>query len=246
MFEMQTIVCMKWGTRYPAEYTNRLWSMIKRNTTRPTRLVCFTDDGNGISEDVIVQPLPSINLPERVMWLPWRKLSMWQAPLADLSGDVLYLDLDVVITGSLDPFFDYKPGSFCVAENWTQPGSGIGNTSIYRWHVGQHTNIFEQFNADPETVLRNYRIEQQYISALVDEMQFWPSEWCVSFKHTLMPKWPMNFFKSVPLPEGTKVVAFTGKPDPDEAEIGKWPVSSPWKRLYKHVKPTPWITEHWR
>ena len=26
----QTIVCMKWGTRYPADFANRLWSMIKR------------------------------------------------------------------------------------------------------------------------------------------------------------------------------------------------------------------------
>ncbi|MCX8996543.1 hypothetical protein NOF55_05445 [Rhizobiaceae bacterium BDR2-2] len=243
---MQTIVCMKWGTRYPADYVNRLWSMVKRNTQRPTRLVCFTDDTSGISEEVAVHPLPPITLPERVMWLPWRKLSMWQAPLADLDGDVLYLDLDVVVTGGLDVFFDYRPGQFCAAENWTQPGSRIGNTSIYRWHVGRHSEIFDRFNADPEAVLRDYRIEQQYISALVDDMEFWPSDWCVSFKHTLLPKWPMNFFKVPPLPEGTRVVAFTGKPDPDEAEIGAWPVNAPWKRLYKHVRPTPWITKHWR
>lgn len=243
---MQTIVCMKWGTRYPAEYVNRLWSMIRRNTQRPTRLACFTDDASGVAAEVAVHPLPPINLPEPVRWLPWRKLSMWQAPLADLEGDVLYLDLDVVVTGSLDAFFDFCPGRFCVAENWTQPGSRIGNTSIYRWRVGQHTEIFERFNADPESVLREYRIEQQYISSLVDDMVFWPSEWCVSFKHTLLPRWPLNFFKAAPLPAGTRVVAFTGKPDPDEAEAGKWPVRAPWKRLYKHVRPTPWITEYWR
>ena len=24
------------------------------------------------------------------------------------------------------------------------------------------------------------------------------------------------------------------------------PSKGAWKRLYKHVRPTPWITEHWR
>ena len=31
-------------------------------------------------------------------------------------GDVLFLDLDLVITGNLDRFFDYKPGNYCVIE----------------------------------------------------------------------------------------------------------------------------------
>ena len=31
----------------------------------------------------------------------------------------------------------------------------------------------------------------------------------------------------------------------DQALLGKWPMPA-WKRLYKHVRPTPWIAEHWR
>ena len=47
------------------------------------------------------------------------------------------------------------------------------------------------------------------------------------------------------LPASTKVVAFTGKPDPDEARDGRW--EAPWyKKIYKFVRPTPWIAEHWR
>ena len=30
----------------------------------------------------------------------------------NLKGDVLFLDLDLVITGNLDRFFDFKPGKF--------------------------------------------------------------------------------------------------------------------------------------
>lgn len=242
---MQTVVCMKWGTRYPALYVNRLWSMIKRHTKRPTRLVCFTDDAEGIDADVATFPLPGIRIADDIAYTPWRKLSLWQAPLADLSGDVLFLDLDIVITGGLDAMFDFKPGTFCACENWTQMGQGIGNTSVFRWHVGKNTHIFTDFEANGDEIRRKYGIEQVYISDVVDKMVFWPHEWCVSFKHTLVPTWPLNFFRTPPLPGDTKIVAFTGKPDPDEAAIGKWPLEEPWKRIYKYARPTPWIDEHW-
>ena len=242
----QTIICIKWGTRYGVEYLNRLASMIKRNTKRPTRLVCFTEDSTGADPWVEIAPLPPINIPDRVAWTPWRKLSLWQHPLAGLTGDVLFFDLDVVITGSIDEFFDFEPGRFCVAENWTQPNSGVGNTSLYRFPAGRMRHIFDDFNRDPEKILAQYEIEQQFISAVASDMVFWPSEWAVSFKHSLLPRWPLNFFLTPKLPPGTKLVAFTGKPDPDEAAIGRWPVKGAWKRLYKHVRPTPWITEHWR
>ena len=114
---MQTIICMKWGSRYDSVFVNRLYSSIKRHTTRLTRLYCFTDNPQGISKEVFCEPLPKINLPDTIALTPWRKLSVWQFPLKKLEGDVLFLDLDLVITGNLDRFFDYNPGRYCVIEN---------------------------------------------------------------------------------------------------------------------------------
>jgi len=91
---------MKWGTRYGADFVNRLYSAVQRNTNRQTQLICLTDDKT-------------------------------------VTGDVLFLDLDLVISGSLDEMFDYEPGRFCVIENWTQMGKKIGNTSCFRWNVGR-------------------------------------------------------------------------------------------------------------
>ena len=242
---MQTIICMKWGTRYGSDFVNRLWRAIQRNTKRPTRLVCFTDDVTGIDKAVTCAALPEINLPHDLINTPWRKLAVWQAPLEDLEGDILFLDLDLVITGNLDDLFDFEPGRYCVIENWTQKGKGNGNTSCFRFPVGQHTHIFDRVHADPSSVTSQYRIEQLYISREIDDMVFWPEVWCASFKHSLLPKWPMNFFKAPPLPADTRIVAFTGKPDQDEAARGEWPVKRWYKRAYKHVKPTSWISEHW-
>ena len=70
-------------------------------------------------------------------------MSLWQYPLYDLKGDVLFLDLDLVITGDLDRFFDFKPGFYCVIENWTQIGKNIGNTSCFRFPVGKYNSVFK-------------------------------------------------------------------------------------------------------
>ena len=242
---MQTVICMKWGTRYGADFVNRLEAAIQRNTNRETQLVCLTDDPSGIQDNVRCEAIPDINLPDDLIVTPWRKLVLWKDNLIGLSGDVLFLDLDLVITGNLDEMFDFEPGRFCVIENWTQPGKNIGNTSCFRWNIGSHTHIFDRLETEQTRILSTYRIEQVYISREVSDMVFWPKEWCASFKHSLLPRWPMNFFKAPDLPDDTKIVAFTGKPDQDEALLGNWPVKAVWKKLYKHVRPTPWIAEHW-
>ena len=236
---------MKWGTRYGPQYVNRLHAAVRRHTSGDVRFVCLTDRADGLDAGIEALPLPPINLPERVSWLPWRKLSVWQAPLFDLEGDVLFFDIDLVVIGDLNPFFDYKPGAFCVIENWTQKGQGIGNTSVFRLNIGQHTHVYERFRKDPEAILAAYRIEQQFISAEVPEQEFWPDGWCVSFKHDLVPRFPANWLRAPEPTAEAKVVAFTGLPDPDQAAEGRWP--APWyKKFYKHTKPAPWIAEHWR
>jgi len=55
------VVCMKWGTRYGPEFVNRLYSMVRRNTTWNIRFVCFTDDTNGINPEIECQPLPKFD-----------------------------------------------------------------------------------------------------------------------------------------------------------------------------------------
>lgn len=240
------IACMKWGTRYGPEFANRLYSAVARNMNEAFRFLCFTDDPQGLDKNIETFPLPQIKLPSEIASTPWRKLSLWQCPLADItSGDVLVLDLDLVITGSLKPFFDFMPGEYCVIENWTQAGKNIGNTSVFRIPIGRYEKVYSQFNNAPETVLSSFRIEQQYISHTISEQKFWPASWCLSFKHSLLPAFPFNWFKTPNLPSDAKVIAFTGHPDPDEARDGHWP--APWyKRHYKHVRPTPWIAEHWK
>jgi hypothetical protein len=243
----QILLCLKWGTRYGSDYVNRTYAMAMRNTSRPLRVVCFTDDPAGIRPEVDVKPMPPFDLPERMRYHPFRRMFIFQKELADLHGNVLHLDLDLLITGSIDAFFDHKPElDFVVAENWTQPGQGIGNMSVFRFRVGALTRVWDRFRPDPMAMMDLYRNSQTFVSRTLGHVDFYPAEWCLSFKHSLVPPWPLNFFKTPALPTEAKIVAFTGKPDIDEAARGEWPVTASWKKLYKHVRPTPWINEHWR
>ena len=244
---MQNIICMKWGSRYVPEYVNRLYRAIKKHTQKTTRLYCFTDDIKNINEKIICKPLPKISLPNTISYTPWRKISLWQYPLYDLTGDVLFLDLDLVITGDLDRFFDYKKGSYCVIENWTQMGQNIGNTSCFRFPVGKYNSVFEKFINDPKKYWKKYHIEQIYLSAEIESQVFWPTEWCKSFKHNLLPCWPFRIWEPAKLPKDTSIVAFTGKPDPEDVVNGQWPVkkSQIYKKIYKQLKTPQWILDNW-
>lgn len=239
---------MKWGSRYGPSFVNRLFKSIKRHTTRKTRLICFTDDNTDIDLQIQCKKLPPINLPQQITNTPWRKLSIWQYPLSDLTGDVLFLDLDLVITGDLDRFFDYKPGSYCVIENWTQKGLGIGNTSCFRYPVGKYSDIFSKFQNAPKKIWKDFHIEQTYISEQIEEQVFWPEQWCVSFKHNLLPLWPIRIWKPAKLPKETSIVAFTGKPDPDDVILGKWPVPKRYfyKKVYKQLCIPDWVKSNWQ
>ncbi|MEM6847909.1 MAG: hypothetical protein AAF580_07515 [Pseudomonadota bacterium] len=247
MNELQTVVCMKWGEKYGADYANTLFSMVSRNTRRPLRFICFTDNTDGLSAGIETLSLPHIDLPPSHINKAWRKIGLTQAAPSGLTGRFLFIDLDVVITGSIDGFFDHAPdASYCVIENWTQPGSGIGNTSVFRLDAGSHQEVYDTLMADPSGTVGRHPNSQTFQSRTISSGVFWPPDWCVSFKHTLVPKFPLNYVRAAALPPDTKVVCFTGYPHPDHARDGVWPEAKWYKRLRKRIRPTPWIGEHWR
>lgn len=148
MEPMKQIVCMKWGTLYSSDYVNRLYSMISRNITPPFRLICLTDDPVGIDPRVEILPCPTIAAPAPFVNTGWRKLVVWAPRLGGLTGELLFLDLDVVIVGNIDEFFTYGQG-YMVMRNFTTPKRRIGNTSVFRFPIGEHPYVLDRFLAGP-------------------------------------------------------------------------------------------------
>ena len=135
------VLCVKWGTKYPADYVNRLHSMVKRHLHQPHRFVCLTDDASGLDPQVETKPLTFPDLSHA-----WTKLNLYADPLFDLSGTALYLDLDVVIVDDVDEFIEHrKEEPILSIVDWQRPYTF--NSSIVRYAIGRWSNVVEDFRA---------------------------------------------------------------------------------------------------
>ncbi len=239
------VVCMKWGTLYGADYVNRLYAMTRRNLKRPFRFMCFTDNTEGLAQGIEHAPIPEMRVDAPYENTPWRKLALYAPQLADLEGTALFMDLDVVVVGPLDDLFDL-PGDYCIIHNWTHPKRIVGNSSVFRFEIGQFTELLDVYNTQStQHWVDMYRIEQTYLSHQLGRkrLTYWPAEWCVSFKKHCLPKGPLGLFnRFIPskIPAGARVVVFHGHPNPDDALAGQWP-----GKWYKGLRPATWIADYW-
>lgn len=237
----RNIICMKWGTKYDALYVNRLYSMVQRHLTLPHRFICFTDDAQGLMEGIEAKPLPALDLPKNLPERGWNKLTTLKAPLDDLQGEALFLDLDLLILGNIDCFFE-APGEFLIINDWLYPNRVTGNSSIYRFKVNEHADTLDYFIHHQDEIRERFRNEQAYLSqAMFDKgiLSYWPDEWCVSFKRQCMRRWPLGLFLKPKFPAKAKAVIFHGKPDPDQAILGH---SGKW---FRPMRPCSWIEKYW-
>lgn len=233
------VICMKWGTKYGPEYVNTLHSMVRRHLTRPFRFVCLTDDDRGLDNEI--EPFPLIDLdipdgPER----GWDKLTTFASPLYDLTGQALFVDLDVVIVDNIDCFFEHE-AEFPIIKDWVRKDV-TGNSSVYRFTVNAHPDILEYFRDNHEQIRRQVRNEQEYLSWYVSnhgKLSYWPDHWCRSFKYHCNHRGVKSWFQPPSKPDDAKIIVFHGNPNPPDAIAGR---SGKW---YRKVLPTPWVAEHW-
>ena len=102
------VICIKWGTSYTAEYVNRLYRMVKANTTRQFSFYCFTDNAEGLIPEVTRCPMTVLNVPPEENKYSYKKeAGLCDDNLGGLNGQrVFYFDLDTVIVDNIDCFFD--------------------------------------------------------------------------------------------------------------------------------------------
>jgi len=267
--EIKMVICIKWGDRYGPEYVNRIYGMVSRNLTPPFKVICFTDNRDGIRPEVDCYGLPELGCP-RPTNAPgkWPKTALWNKDLFGLKGLALFVDLDVVITGNLDGFFSFgNPEDVILARNWIKPLERLGQTSIFRFQIGKHHYLLDDFRKDPEGIAGHYQFEQRYVTQCVHGgVKFWPHGWVRHFRMDCLGPWPLRYFRPARLPKDARVVIFPGKPDPQDAMLGQWSPSHPHRSRWAHLKaihsdrvgsswlthlkryvlPCGWIREHWR
>ena len=57
MTEPVKIICLKWGTKYPAEYVNRLYRMVNKHLTIPFEFYCLTENTEGLYSEINILDL---------------------------------------------------------------------------------------------------------------------------------------------------------------------------------------------
>jgi len=230
------ILCVKQGSKYSSDYVNRLYNMCKRHCTEDYKFVCITDDPTGINPDIIIKMLPS----ELKGW--WSKLYMFNPDLG-LTGNILYLDLDVVVNSDLSKLFNYEYSKWCIVRDFLRhirPLWNRYNSSVIRFRSNQLNFIWDHYKDNMKAVEHHYPGDQDYIYAMTKDTMpatFFPDKWIVSWKWEVRESSKLDYSKTkgnrrllttedVTPVEENAICVFHGEPNPDMCN-------------------DPWVVDHW-
>lgn len=259
--EPVNIISILWGTAYTDEDVNKLYSMIKRNTSFPVAFHLFSNEPlSGLDKNIIRHPEKAMNIaPEHNRYAYRKEAGLCDDNLGGLNGQrVFFFDLDVLIMDNLDDLFSYPEGDkFYIINDWNTRGDHVGQATCYSFVVGTLGFIRKTFEANPGPIIQKFgTASQEYLSSMVIKeygtLNFWPEHWFQSFRFHCLP---FAFLRHFVIPRqpsaGTKVLAFHGHPDIHDALEGRWSppgikkAAKGWKKLYKACRQTPWIKDYW-
>jgi hypothetical protein len=231
------ILCLKHGTKYNAEYVNKLYNMTRRHCTVDYIFVCLTEDPKNLDPNILVVPLPS-NLQG---W--WCKPYMFSSELG-LNGTILYLDLDLIIASNIDHLFSYEPKRWCTIRDFTRVQRPLWekyNSSVVRFNTGQLTNVWELFKKDHKAIESKYHGDQDwlyFVTSTSNPAALYPDSWIKSWKWEIRQSKDLKSggtkgnrvlrtIEHITPPKDCCITVFHGDPNPHNCE-------------------DPWVKENWK
>jgi hypothetical protein len=209
---MINVFCVYVGDAYIIDYVQNLKHGVDKHLSEEHTFNIFTDrrDQHKELEDLgIVRYVPDFGSIKK--W--WYKMFMFNKEL-NITGPVLYLDLDVIVVGNLDPLVT-KDNKFRIIHDFNRSNVGMhyakSNSSAMSWVFEQHTHLWERFKIDIPKHTSRMAGDQDFIHLNVMNKEWWPSNWIVSYKW----EYKRNKLYAV---DQTKVLVFHGKPKPHEIE----------------------------
>jgi len=214
-----TVACV-WKRGGPYErhdYVGRLARGVARHMTRPYRFVCLTD---ATEVPAGVERIPLLH-----GWRGfWSKIELYRPGL--FAGPVLYLDLDTVITGPLDPLADAVDAHPLLC-SWDLQHGWI-NSSFLAWNCDLSC-VYDAMVDDPAGTMKAY-----------ESGGWWGDQGLLQV--TLMERgipwaWVQQ---AVPHAVAWQPVPMRGGPAPPGVAVSMW---------YGHPKPhqvqTEWMAQNW-
>lgn len=251
MSQDRIVLCLKWGTLFPADYVNVLYRAIRAHLSDGFRLVCLTDRTEGLDPGILTAPIPDIGLTPAQIAAPgvWRKLALFHPEVAALApgARALVIDLDMMILGPLDPFFKAQGGVVAqdMGESW-RPNGPVHppepGTCVFAFTLGEQQQILKEFTADPDTAMARFQNEQDFVAAYATDVSLWPNGAVISFKRHCVRRYGRDLiWPPRPPAPGPAILAFHGDPRPaDLLRAGVW-------GRFPHLGrgPVGWVVDYW-
>lgn len=218
------IVCLKHGTKYNADYVNRLYNMTQRHCTVPHRFACITEDPTNLNPAIKVISLPRTKLQG---W--WLKPYIFSSEIP-LTGTLLFFDLDIVIVKNIDHFWDFHPEKFCIIKDFNRsniPGWNKFNSSAFKMPKGHFNYVWDKLIADTRQTNKMHGDQDWIFSQVKSNFVYWPDDWIQSYKWEIRSKSDIiridnkRNFKDIANPkikDNTSVLVFHGDPKPSEVK----------------------------
>jgi len=230
----KTIVCLKWGDKYSPHYVNVLYNMCKRHCTISYDFICLTENPKGLIPEIITKPLPNIPLQG---W--WMKPFVFSKDLG-LKGDVLFLDLDIVVYKNIDKLWEYNISDFMIIRDFTRttnPNWNKYNSSVFKFNAKTYHWIWDEFSANHKNITTKNFGDQDYLfNILKDKAKTWPDNWVASYKWEMRSRDDIrvihgkrNFatIANPNIPSDGCIAVFHGEPNPHDVK-------------------DPWVIENWK
>lgn len=240
---------MKWGALYGAEYVNVLYQACQAHISGDFRFVCLTDDATGIMSGVEVFAIPDIGLEHSHYYHgAWPKISVFQKELYGLKGRCLFIDLDTIIWGNLDPLFESK-GDFIAINNvsWGKRNKLATRTmsSVFAFDFGALPDLVDHLRLHRDEIIKKHVIEQEYLHHALPSITYWPQEWLASFKHHLRQPLILDRFLPPIAPSNeVRLVIFHGQPRPIDLIR---PPKGNWDRFPHYGSgQVKWMCDYWK
>lgn len=145
---MLSVLTWKWGSKFSARHVNTLRSMLARRLALEHRVVCVTDDADGIDPGVEIVPLPARHAESPRCR---RRMRAFDRTFAESIGArILALDLDVVLVDDITPLVDRPEPLVC----WRVGYAGVFSGSIVLMDAGVLDPLWRAFDRDPDGYAR--------------------------------------------------------------------------------------------
>lgn len=207
---MLTVVTWRWGDKYGGEYVDRLLAGLRRHLRQSHKVVvaCASTQDEHLTRIKGCFARLRMFDPE------------WQLQHGILPDErVVCLDLDLIVTGDLDPLFD-RPEPFVILQGVNASNPCPYNGSVWMLRGGYRPDVWSDFSLDAaqRIPLHEFPDDQGWFWQKLPGAAGWQAGSKSGIYGFQKPGWP----KGDALPAGARLIAFPGWRDPSKFAHLDW------------------------